>query len=270
MYVLSAILIGFAAAVVSGMFGIGGAAITTPGIRVLLGATPAYSLGTPLPVTIPTALAGSITYLRHGLVEKRLAALCGVGGLVGSVIGALVTKVIDLHYIMLATGALVLYLAGLTVYRGASGHFTDATPYKGEEEEPGGEPGAPPVRFPVPLALGIGFAAGLFSGLLGVGGGIVMIPAFLYLLHLPIKKAFGTSLAVITFIAIPGTVVHAFLGHISWSLTLYLVIGAVPGGVLGARLSIRAREPVLYILFGSLLSVFGVVFIVNEIMSMVG
>ena len=270
MYVFSAILIGFAAAVLAGMFGIGGAAITTPGIRVLLGATPAHSLGTPLPVTIPTALAGSITYLRHGLVEKRLAALCGASGLVGAVGGALLTGVMNLHYIMLATGIVILYLAGLTIYRGVSGRFLAPAPDGGEEEEADRELAGRPFTFKAAPALCIGLAAGLFSGLLGVGGGIVIIPSFLYLLHMPIKKAFGTSLAAITMIAIPGTVVHAFLGHISWSLSLYLVIGAIPGGVTGARLSIRAREPVLHILFGSLLAVFGLIFIVNEIISMIG
>ncbi len=270
MHVISTILIGFAAAVVAGMFGIGGASITTPGIRVLLGTSPAYSLGTPLPVTIPTALAGSIIYLRHGLVEKRLAVLCGASGLVGAVGGALLTGVLNLHYLMLATGMLVLYLAGMTMYRGISGRFLTPSPEGGEEETTGGERAGHPVTYKAAPALCIGLAAGFFSGLLGVGGGIVMIPSFLYLLRVPLKKAFGTSLAVITVIAIPGTVVHAFLGHISWSLSLYLVIGAVPGGVIGARLSIRARERVLYILFGSLLTIFGLLFIVNEIISMIG
>jgi len=270
LYVLGAILIGFAAAVVAGMFGIGGAALTTPGIRILLGTSPAYSLGTPLPVTIPAALAGSITYLRHGLVEKKLALLCGTGGVVGAVGGALLTGVINLHYLMLATGAVILYLAGLTIYRGVSGRSLIPTPDDAEEAAAGEEPAGRPFTFKTAPALCIGLAAGLFSGLLGVGGGVVMVPSFLYLLRVPIKKAFGTSLAVITVIAIPGTVVHAFLGHISWTLTLYLVIGAVPGGIVGAKLSIRARESVLYILFGSLLTALGLLFIVNEIISMIG
>jgi len=100
------------------------------------------------------------------------------------------------------------------------------------------------------------------------GGGIVLIPAFLYLLRLPIKKAFGTSLAVIAVIAIPGTIVHALLGHISWLLFLYLVIGVVPGAYIGAKLSIKAKEPFLYTGFGILVLVFGVIFIVNEIIGL--
>ena len=114
----------------------------------------------------------------------------------------------------------------------------------------------------------IGLGAGLLSGLLGVGGGVLLIPGFLYILRMPIRRAFATSLAVIAVIAIPGTVVHALLHHISWSLALYLAIGSIPGAYLGARLNLRTAERLLYIMFGALLGIFGVLFIVNEIISM--
>jgi uncharacterized membrane protein YfcA len=275
LYVFGAILIGFVAAVLAGMFGIGGAGITTPAIRVFLDAPPAIALGTTLPVTIPTAASGALTYLRRGLVDRRVAGFCCLSGLAGAVGGALLTEVIDLHYLMLLTGAVVLYTAGVTIRRGLTGRGAEPDP---EAALPSEHPGAPlsvetePVveePHPALLLLGIGLVAGLFSGLLGVGGGIVLIPSFLYILHMPLKKTFGTSLSVITVIAIPGTIVHAFLHHISWSLVLYLVIGSIPGAYLGARFSIRTGERSLYLLFGLLLAVFGVVFIVNEIISMV-
>lgn len=292
MYVLGAILIGFTAAVLSGMFGIGGAAVSTPAIRVLLGASPEISLGTTLPVTIPTAAAGAVTYYRNGFVEKRVAGYCCLSGLFGAVGGALLTWVIDLHYLMLVTGALVLYVSAATIHRGVSGRGIDTEPAEtppdiGEPdtcEEPGSGPApgaggetAPLMpardceyRDSIPLMLAVGFASGVLSGLLGVGGGLVLIPSFIYILRMPLKRTFGTSLAVITVIAIPGTIVHAFLGHISWILVMYLVIGSVPGACIGARISIRTGERVLYVLFGMLLAAFGVVFIVNEIISMVG
>jgi uncharacterized protein len=275
MYVFEAIAIGFAAAVLSGMFGVGGAVLTTPAIRVLLDCSPAIALGTTLPATIPTAASGAITYYRRGLVDKRIAFHCCMGGLAGAVGGALLTSVIDLHYLMLLTGALILYVSAVTIRRGVSGHGLDAEPPETPSrliEEPGltEAPDTGEAESSVWTMLAIGLATGLFSGLLGVGGGLILIPCFIYILHIPLKKAFGTSLAVITVIAIPGTVIHSLLHHISWSLVLYLTIGAIPGAYLGARLSIRTKERVLYILFGLLLAVFGVVFIVNEIISMTG
>jgi uncharacterized membrane protein YfcA len=275
MYVFEAIAIGFVAAVLSGMFGVGGAVITTPAIRVLLGVPPGISLGTTLPVAIPTAASGAVTYYRQGLVVKRVALYCCLGGLTGAVGGALLTWFINLHYLMLVTGVVVLYLSMVTVRRGISGSGFPTEPAKTdarELEEPGREETSTgsETTFSIPVMLIIGFAAGFFSGLLGVGGGLILVPCFLYILHIPLKKAFGTSLAVIAVIAVPGTVVHAFLHHISWTLFLYLVVGAIPGAYLGARLSIRTAERVLYVLFGLLLGFFGVVFIVNEIISMTG
>lgn len=287
MYVLGAILTGFAAAVLAGMFGIGGSSVTTPSLRVILGATPAVALGTTLPVTIPTAAAGAITYLRNGLVDRRVAAFCCAGGGVGAVGGAMLTRVIDLHYLMLVTGAMVLYVSAATMSRGISGRGIESTPPPGRGDGDRKEPAKPadgtgdpaPAAAPGPAGgvragswelAGIGLAAGIFSGLLGVGGGTVMIPAFVYLLKMPLKSSFGTSLTVITVISVPGTVVHSLLGHVSWSLVLYLTAGSVLGAVLGARITIRTPERVLYIMFGVLLAAFGIVFIVNEILSVIG
>ena len=275
MYVFEAITIGFVAAVLAGMFGVGGAAITTPAIRVLLDASPGIALGTTLPVTIPTAASGAVTYYRRGFVVKRVAAYCCLGGLIGAVGGAMLTWLIDLHYLMLVTGAVVLYLSATIIRRGISGRGLETepaeTPAQVVEESSSEEAsGIAEAKASMLTMLAIGLAAGFFSGLLGVGGGLILIPCFLYILHIPLKRAFGTSLAVITVIAIPGTVVHMFLHHISWSLVLYLVVGSIPGAYFGARISIRTGERLLYVLFGLLLAAFGVIFIVNEIISMTG
>lgn len=268
-YVFEAIAVGFLAIGLTNMFGIGGAAIATPALRIFLDATPAVALGTTLPVTIPAAAAGTYTYCRHGYVASRTAAYCCLGGLFGSVGGALLTVVIRLNYLMIMTGAIIIYLAAVTEYRGVTGRGLETEPAgriqpDGEEAETRAQ-----ERTSIPLILGIGLAAGLFSGLLGVGGGVILIPSFLYLLHMPLKKTFGTSLAVITVIAIPGTVVHFLLHHISWPLAFYLIAGSIPGAYLGARISIRTRERVLYVLFGLVLFAFGTIFIIDEISHLV-
>ena len=287
MYVFGAILIGFASALLSGMFGIGGAAVSTPSLRLILKTPPGIALGTTLPVTIPTAAAGAFTYWRRGLVDQKVAALCCATGIFGAVGGAIATHWLDLHYLMIATGLMVLYVSAMTIRRGTTGRGVPAGP---EEATPAAESGeeeaaecevAPPeetvepgdaecYKVSVPFALLIGFVAGVFSGLLGVGGGVLLIPGFLYLLHMPLRRSIATSLAVIVVIAIPGTIVHSFLHHISWSLVLYMVLGAIPGAYIGARLNLRTAERVLYILFGAMLGAFGILFIVNEIISLAG
>lgn len=273
MYVAAAIVIGFLSAVLAGMFGIGGAALTTPSLRIFLDASPAIALGTTLPVTIPTAAAAAITYWRRGLVDLKVAGTCCLSGVVAATGGAILTKYIDLHYLMIATGAIILYVSAITIRRGLTTEYTPIDVDEGPvtEHTVKLDSASEPLEDAVPVvrALLVGFAAGLLSGLLGVGGGVLLIPGFLYVLHLPIRRAFGTSLAVIVVIAIPGTIVHSLLHHISWTLVLFMVIGSIPGAYLGARLNMKTAERLLYILFGALLGAFGLLFIVNEIINIV-
>ncbi len=279
MKVLTTILIGFASSILSGMFGIGGAGLSTPALRVVLHSTPEIALGTPLPVVIPTAISGALTYNRKGLLDWKAALLLSAGGIGGSALGAYITRFINLHYLMLVTGVVVLYMAYLS--------FREAKRFKKNRKLPpervrkssaDNEKKANRIRIDDTREgreseswkfVALGFLSGFYSGLLGLGGGIVLVPAMLFVLKMPIKKAFGTSLAVIAVIAIPGTVIHSLLGHVSGSTLIYLIVGVIPGAFFGAKITIKANEAWLYSGFGFLVMVFGIIFIVNEIISMV-
>lgn len=277
-HAIAVIAVGVAAGLISGMFGVGGAIVTTPAIRLLLGGTPAIALGTPLPVTIPSAAVGCVTYAREGQVEWRAAIICGLAGVAGTVTGSLITKMANLHYLMIVTALTIIYLAINMIVRGMRG---EVAPYeKSVGAFPGGELAEPGMRAAdegktdgVKAAAwkltGIGYGGGFVSGLLGIGGGLIFIPSFIFLIKLPIKKAFGTSLAVITAVAIPGSVIHYFLGHIDPRLLLFLVIGVVPGAYLGARFSIWAKEAWLYIMFGLFIGGVGIIFLVKEVLALV-
>ena len=101
------------------------------------------------------------------------------------------------------------------------------------------------------VTTGVGSMAGLLSGLLGIGGGVVMVPAFRSLLDLPIKRAIATSLVCVGCFAVPGTLTHAANDDIDWSFAFWLAVGVVPGAALGARAAIRADDHRLRVVFGS-------------------
>ena len=84
------------------------------------------------------------------------------------------------------------------------------------------------------IAAVIGLASGLASGLFGVGGGMVMVPAMVYFLTMDMKAAVGTSLAVIIPTAISGVLKHHDLGHVQWKTVLALIPTAIFGAWLGA------------------------------------
>jgi hypothetical protein len=232
------ILTGLVAGAMSGAFGVGGAILTTPAVQVLLGTRPIIAVGTPLPAILPTTLSGMYAYRRAGQIDFRAVAWAAPPGAVGAAGGALLTKVIDARILLLATAVLIGWQA-VRVGWGVS-----------VPEDP-----ARPAR-PSGLALGaMGLVAGFASGLLGIGGGIVMVPVMSGVLGMPLKRALGTSLVVIAFMVIPGTAVHAALGHINWEIFLWLTIGVIPGAAFGSRWTIRARERTLRVVVAAFLLV---------------
>jgi uncharacterized protein len=108
------------------------------------------------------------------------------------------------------------------------------------------------------------------SGLLGVGGGIVMVPTFTTLLGMPLKRALGTSLVVISALVVPWTIVHWALGHIDWAIFLALATGVVPGALIGAKIALGARDRTLRLAVGSFLFAVAVLYGAREIAFMAG
>lgn len=239
--VLVGALIGFAAGLLSGLFGVGGGIVTTPGIQYLLGATPIQAVATPLPIIFPTAIVGVYTYARAGEVDLRAATWAIGPGLAGTVAGALLTAVVNPHWLLLVTAVLLGWTA-VSVIRGRDVPESERRATAGWEYA------------------GVGLIAGLVSGLLGIGGGIVMVPAFTTLLGMPLKRALGTSLVCIAAFVIPGTITHWLLGHVDWAIFLVVSIGVVPGARLGARLALGAREHVLRLAVGSFLLVIAIAY----------
>jgi uncharacterized protein len=244
--VLLGVGIGFAAGILSGLFGVGGGIITTPAIQELLGGAPYIAVGTPLPVIIPTAIVGGATYARAGEVSWRAIRFAAIPGVVASIAGALLTTVVDPHWLLLVTAVLIGWQA---VRVGFGGDYA--------VRPRGSTPGWA-------YALLGGFT-GFVSGLLGVGGGIVWVPLVTTMLGMPLKRALGTSLVLIAIVAVPGTIVHAALGHIDWTIFAVLVIGVIPGARIGAGIALGTRERTLRWLVGGFLLAVSVAYGIAEI-----
>jgi uncharacterized protein len=107
------------------------------------------------------------------------------------------------------------------------------------------------------IAGSIGLISGMASGLFGVGGGIVMVPAMILLMSVDAKTAIGTSLAVIIPTAIMGTYKHYDIGNVNWKVALALAPMAILGGFVGAWLTQPIHAEILKRAFGGLLIVVG-------------
>jgi uncharacterized protein len=249
--VLLGIAIGFASGALSGLFGVGGGIVMTPGLQVMMGAAPIVALATPLPVILPTALTGALTYRRAGEVDQRAAAWMIGPGVLASISGALLTRYIDTHLLLVITAALLAYQA-FGILRGSRDRR------------------GPSFEATTSMYIGIGLVAGFVSGLLGIGGGLVMVPLLVGWLGMPLKRALGTSLLAIVALVIPGTITHAALGHIDWTSFLVLTIGAVPGARLGAKVALGTHERTLRVLVGGFLLVVATAYGVAEARELLG
>ena len=132
-------------------------------------------------------------------------------------------------------------------------------------EEDSGEEEFKLTRKNLPVAIGIGLTAGLASGYVGVGGGFLMVPLFISVLGVMMRKASGTSLVAIMILAIPGVVYQGMLGNIDYLAGIAMAAGSIPGAVIGANLIRRVPERQLRIAFGVFLLISAVVLLGNEV-----
>ena len=118
------------------------------------------------------------------------------------------------------------------------------------------------------LATLTGVCAGGLSGLLGLGGGIIMVPLFRRWLGLPIKNAVATSLICVGCFAVPGTITHALEGGIDWRFALWLTVGVVVGAPFGSKTALKMSDKKLQRVFGLFLAAVAVVYGVGELLAL--
>jgi uncharacterized membrane protein YfcA len=256
-------LIGIGTGVLSGMFGVGGAIVSTPAIRAT-GASPLDAVGSTLPSIIPSAISGTIRYARAGLVRGDVFLWTSSTGIAAAIGGALVTSVVpgDGHPLMLLTAGLL----GVTAVR--LGRPRPAVETIGDRSDLLFDVGTEPERTSAWRPAVIGIAAGLLSGLLGIGGGLVLVPAFTGWLRIPLKAALGTSLACVGVLAVPSMATHAVLGNIDWSYAIPLSAGVIPGAQIGSYLAIRSTERTLRVAVAAVLGTTALVYFVGELLSL--
>ncbi len=241
------IFIGF----LGGLFGKGGSAIATP-LLSLIGFPGFIAVASPLPATIPGTLIASRAYWQSHLLDWEIVWWSIGVGIPATILGSVLTKYTGARPLLIVTGILVLGfgLAFLLLPR--------------EKKSGGSSPDQltenRPAYWRLRLVL-IATGVGIISGLLANAGGFLLAPAYSRFLRQPIKKSFACSLAVSAMLALPGTIVHAYLGHISWGVAGLVALGSVPFSYLGVRVAIRSKSSSLERLYGLVLTALGAFFL---------
>ncbi len=240
--------IGAAVGFLAGMFGKGGSAIATPLLHAV-GVPAIVSVAAPLPATIPSTLVAFSAYWRRDLVDRQVLRWSIGIGVPATVVGALATLWIGGGALVTVTDVVVAGL-GLRILLGPDA--ADDAIGDAERNSRG---------FRIRLGL-VSAVVGLAAGLLANSGGFLLAPLYIAVLRMPLKPAFACSLAVAAALAVPGTIVHAALGHIDWAVVAVFGLTSVPFSYWGARVAVRSNARWLGRAYGVALVVLGVGFLV--------
>jgi len=250
-------LLGLVTGLLLGLLGSGGSILALPAFVYAAGLPVKSSVATSLAVVGATSLIGAILAKRrcstHGCpgqeVDGRVTALVTVGGLVGAFAGSRMAALVPAEAQMLLFG-MVMLGAAAGMLRGRPQEQCDLPLRKIDAAVPP----APPRLLVLPLGIGVG----LLTGVVGVGGGFLIVPALTLLARVPVKRASSMSLWIIAANSAAG--LAGYLGHVpvAWGAAGLFLAVAVVGLVMGQRLAARAQPQGLQRAFAVFLVFVGV------------
>ncbi|MFN8588528.1 MAG: sulfite exporter TauE/SafE family protein [Candidatus Eisenbacteria bacterium] len=218
---LRASLTGFVAGLAGGLFGVGGGIVLVPLLTGFFALTQHQAHGTSLAAIGATAIAGLVVYGTHGQVDWASAALMGLASIAFARLGARGAARVSRSGLTRAFAVFLAIVAARMLWKAPTG--------TGEALVTG--------VWRVPAVLAVGAAVGLLSGFLGVGGGILAVPALALLFGEPQRTAQGTSLAVILVTAPFGALEHHRHGNVVARVVPWLALGAGLGAPLASALA---------------------------------
>jgi uncharacterized membrane protein YfcA len=236
-------IIGFGSATFGSIVGLGGGIIIVPALiymgPLFMGKEipTTVAVGTSLAVLIVTALASTLTYVKQKKVDFRSGWLYFITSGPAAMLGSALTGAIHQRTFQLVFGCFMLFMALLMVARDYIKPVQIKWKIKREYTDEKGKTWF--YGYNVVPALAIGFGVGIISGLFGIGGGSLFVPAMVLLFAYPPHVATATSMFVIFLSSILGSVTHISLGEVDWLSAAALAPGAWIGGRLGARIASR-------------------------------
>lgn len=258
------ILLGLVIGALSGFFGVGGGFLLTPLLNALFGIPYTVAVGSSLSQMIGLSSAAALRHARLGNVDYRLGGLMLLGAGAGTEFGTVVLSGLKglgsvstangaVPVIVLAMGAIYAVLLAVIGTSVGAEAIRAARRSEDASAEPSNKlisrlrairlrpvialPASGIESFSVWVLIAVGFVTGFASGLLGVGGGVLLVPALIYAMGCPTLVAIGTGAFQTVFTAAFGTYAHSLRGNVDLLLVLLMLIGSTVGAHIGAGLT---------------------------------
>ena len=231
---LDVVLVGLGAGALSGLFGVGGGLILVPGLIGVVKLDRRLAHGTSLAATLPIAVASAITYIVNDNIDWVVAGCLTVGTIGGAVIGTHLLQVVSKRVLTIAFVVIVIATAVRLVLSTETTGRTDIT------------------LTSALLLVVIGVVTGIVAGMLGVGGGIIMVPAMVVFYDIAPVVAKGTSVAVIVPTSLTGTIRNRRNDNVDLRIAAVVgltgMVSAVFGGIIADRMSDRVSNALFALL----------------------
>ena len=213
--------LGFGIGLSLGLMGGGGSLLTVPALVYLVGQTPQVAVTTSLAIVGANSLMGASFHRARGTLSWKVALSFGGAGMLVAYLAAGLSTMMPEAWLLIAFALIMLLVGGLMLTRNSNASAEIYTPR------------------PLPVVMASGAGVGLMTGILGIGGGFLIVPALVILVGLPMQMAVGTSLIIIAMNSLAGFLGHAGDGSFNMTLTLIFTLAGLVGTFAGARFSKR-------------------------------
>jgi len=241
---LAAVIFSFLIAFIFSMFGQGGGSVYSP-LLILLGYSILLSTSTSLVLNLITSLSAGYIFYRKKMIDYKTSLIFAPGISIGAFAGGALSKSFDATILLWVFVVFLLGVGARMIYS-----------YREKEKVEGNSPKSLSTAMYVLIAV-FGLAVGFLAGLLGVGGGIFIVPFMVYVCKIPTKIAAGSSHLIISFSALAGIIGHATSHHFDIPLILVTGIAVLIGGNLGARISMKVKTKMIKAGLGLIMWAFG-------------
>jgi uncharacterized membrane protein YfcA len=232
-------LVGILAGGFGGLLGIGGGAIMLPIVRFGFDFSPSMAVGTTLVAVIFTAVSGAYQHWKLGNVDWKSVKYIAPAGVIGVIFGSL------FFYSIRDYSEIMDLILGLIFTPIALGMAYEGFLKKKKPEYLGSRMGGGNT-----VKAGIGTGVGFFTGVSGLGGGFILVPAFVYFLHSPVRIAIGSSMASFVWFALVGGIIKISEGFCDIPAAIAMGLGAAGGAIIGAKLVSRFKPATIKAIFG--------------------
>jgi uncharacterized protein len=260
----------FTAGLIGSLTGLGGGAIIVPLLTLAFGVDIRYAVGASLVSVIATSSGAAAAYVREGYTNVRVGMVLEVATTIGALTGAFVAGLVAPSVIAVIFGLVLLHSAWQSLQPRVE-HITDgpsdplATALRLDSTYPTNHGPQHYKVQRVPAGFGLMYVAGVLSGLLGIGSGVVKVLAMDRAMHLPFKVSTTTSNFMIGVTAAASAGVYLHRGYIDPGLALPVMLGVLCGALVGARALPGLETRKLRLVFSIVVAVLAIEMLYNGI-----